>query len=184
MGKMQYQCEQCNNIFVDYQFKHRRYCSKECNDASPHLHWLGKKHSPETIEKFKKIAEDKKDLISKGWFQQGHNKWDHPNVKKNWIKKGQKPKNWLGGKRTPSQTIKDSSKYKKWREAVFQRDNYTCVLCGSKKNLEPDHIYAKTKYPDKAYDVSNGRVLCRPCHKSTPNYGGKAIKYENPYIEL
>lgn len=177
MGKVNLNCEVCGRTFIDYAFKKRRFCSQECNAKRPDNGFRGKKHSPESIERFREIAELKRDQISKGWFTKGHNKWDHPNVKKNWIQKGQKPKNWLGGKRWPSQIIKDDPRYARWRTAVFIRDNYTCQICGTRGGeLNADHIKAKTKYPELAFQLSNGRTLCISCHRQTDNYGGRALR--------
>ena len=54
--------------------------------------------------------------------------------------------------------------YKLWRMAVFQRDGYTCRMCGSQTQLEADHIKPWAKHPELRFDIDNGRTLCRPCH--------------------
>ena len=79
-----------------------------------------------------------------------------------------------GHERT-SARVADMSRldYRLWREAVFKRDNYRCVMCGDAGILHADHIKPYAKYPDLRYTVSNGRTLCVPCHKQTPTYGGK-----------
>lgn len=65
--------------------------------------------------------------------------------------------------------------YKLWRESVFKRDNYCCVMCGVRGvYLEADHLKSWTFYPDLRYEFSNGRTLCKECHKKTPNYKGRA----------
>lgn len=172
-------CLYCGEAVLHYPSRPRKYCSQKCNNASGHAH-RGKKHTPATIQKFKLIAEQKREAISKGWFKKNHKMWNHPNVKKHWIKPGTKPKNWLGGKQSPSEKIKNDPRYHKWRVAVFLRDKMTCQICGDKpKVIQADHIYSKYKYPEKVFDLDNGRTLCVPCHKKTPNYGAKAVTYEN-----
>jgi 5-methylcytosine-specific restriction endonuclease McrA len=55
---------------------------------------------------------------------------------------------------------------------VLRRDRYICQECGAKclgksKGLpapQVDHIEELKVSPDKAYDLSNLRVLCKPCH--------------------
>lgn len=66
--------------------------------------------------------------------------------------------------------------YRLWREKVFARDNWTCLLCKERGGeLHADHIEAWAVSPAKRYAVSNGRTLCAPCHRKTPNYGSKAL---------
>lgn len=44
-----------------------------------------------------------------------------------------------------------------------ERDNHQCVVCGSTKNLEVDHI---VRYVDGGgNDLSNLRTLCASCHR-------------------
>ena len=68
--------------------------------------------------------------------------------------------------------------YKAWRLAVFQRDGFKCRHCGATKKLQADHIIPRSARPDLAYEVSNGRTLCKPCHKRTPTFGYKASNYK------
>lgn len=164
MGKINYSCKECHTIFIDYKFKKRKYCSQLCNGKkiSP---MKGKKHTLESIERFKQVAEEKREQISKGWFKEGHEKWDHPNVKKNWIKKGQKPVNFAGGVRSKYQKIKDDSRYHKWQKAVLLRDNNQCQDCGDRENkLDCHHLKRTLDYPYLAYDLSNGVAVCKRCH--------------------
>lgn len=71
--------------------------------------------------------------------------------------------------------VYNTRKWRAWRKAVFERDNYTCALCGDAKggNLQADHIRPRYWYPELTYVVANGRTLCFPCHKATPTYGHK-----------
>jgi len=67
----------------------------------------------------------------------------------------------------------NSARYKKWREAVFKRDNYTCQKC-DKTNcyLEAHHIKSWTKYRKLRYVISNGQTLCYKCHQLTKQFYG------------
>lgn len=52
-----------------------------------------------------------------------------------------------------------------WSQAVRKRDNYTCQICGSKKDVEAHHILHKNKYPQLSLNINNGITLCRKrCH--------------------
>lgn len=54
-----------------------------------------------------------------------------------------------------------------WREAVYQRDNYTCQDCGVEgngKNLRAHHIRRRSEHPEDELAVWNGVCLCSVCH--------------------
>ena len=49
------------------------------------------------------------------------------------------------------------------RDAVMERDNYTCVYCGSTNNPELDHNEAHAN--DGSDDIDNLQVLCMSCNR-------------------
>lgn len=63
-----------------------------------------------------------------------------------------------------------------WRKAVFNRDDYTCQMCGVRGTyLEADHIKPWAYFPHLRHELSNGRTLCRKCHDGT-KIGYKKMK--------
>ena len=89
---------------------------------------------------------------------------------------GEKCNFWKGGITPINQLIRSSAKYEKWRTEVFERDNYTCQVCGDNSggNLEAHHIKSFADYPELRFIVSNGMTLCKyPCHSKTDNYKNK-----------
>lgn len=48
------------------------------------------------------------------------------------------------------------------RWAVWERDNFTCQKCGSRKRLEVDHIYPEAKGGKATLD--NCQTLCKSCN--------------------
>lgn len=58
--------------------------------------------------------------------------------------------------------------YKKWRQEVYKRDNYSCRWpgCVAKgKGLNAHHIKTWANYPGLRYFVPNGITLCKNHHK-------------------
>ena len=78
---------------------------------------------------------------------------------------GEKSPHWRGGKSREKHTL-TSPQYRKWRNAVFQRDSYTCRNCdvfGGR--MEAHHIKSFSAFPELRFEVANGETLCYPCHK-------------------
>jgi 5-methylcytosine-specific restriction endonuclease McrA len=83
---------------------------------------------------------------------------------------GEKAYNWKGGVRSEAQSLRETLEYKRWREAVFKRDNYTCQKCKCSKSksgrLQAHHIYSFSEYVELRHEVDNGVTLCVDCHDS------------------
>lgn len=94
---------------------------------------------------------------------------------------GQNNPNWVDGGRHEDYLnhLRKSDEWTKWREQVFQRDNYTCQLCAEKgKELHPHHIKQKCDFPDLIFDVDNGITLCKECHRSKGVHSYKSNIYK------
>lgn len=121
---------------------------------------LGRKQSTQTIEKRSNKLRGKKRTEEQKLKTSGKNHY-----------------NWKGGITPTNQKIRHSSEYKLWRTAVFERDNYTCVWCGSsninrnRTVLNADHVKPFALFPELRFAIDNGRTLCVPCHKTTDTYG-------------
>jgi 5-methylcytosine-specific restriction endonuclease McrA len=85
---------------------------------------------------------------------------------------GERNFNWRGGVTPRNKKIRSSYKWRKWRKAVFERDNFTCQDCKVRGGyLEPHHIKCFAHFPKLIFNVNNGVTLCKDCHKKTKNYG-------------
>lgn len=128
----------------------------------------GKHHSPESIEKMRnsRIGKPSKRKgiprtvserikISKGIKASGK------------LLYGESNPHWKGGKCSDVSKAKASLDYKLWKEAVNNRDNFTCQECGGKDKsiMETHHIKQFAEFPDERYNVYNGITLCRFCHQ-------------------
>ena len=94
----------------------------------------------------------------------------------NGFQKGKNNLNWKGGITPLNQKIRDSLEYHLWRRSIFMRDNRTCIWCGSKKDIEADHIKPFAIFPELRFAIDNGRTLCRDCHKKTNTYAKNFLK--------
>lgn len=92
---------------------------------------------------------------------------------------GHKAPNWKGGITPINKKIRGSIEYRLWREAVFERDNWTCVWCGARNGngksikLNADHIKPFALFPELRFAIDNGRTLCVGCHIKTPTFARK-----------
>lgn len=70
---------------------------------------------------------------------------------------------------------RNTPEYRVWRKSVFERDNYTCQMCGKKGGeLNAHHIKLWKSHPESRYDIKNGVTLCESCHKEYhKKYGRK-----------
>lgn len=98
------------------------------------------------LHKGKTLSEEHKEKISKALLEL----WDTIG------RKGYKRWRHLSAKR----------EYRRWRVAVFEKNNYTCQRCG-KTNcyLVAHHIKFWVDFPKFRYKVDNGITLCKECHK-------------------
>lgn len=64
------------------------------------------------------------------------------------------------------QRDRNTTEYAKWRKLVFERDKYTCQMCGERGGiLNAHHIERYRNNIKRRTDVSNGITLCVKCHR-------------------
>jgi len=91
---------------------------------------------------------------------------------------GSKNNHWKGGVTPIHEKLRKSLEIKEWRNAVFERDDYTCQECGERGgNLHADHIMPFAEYEGMRTLLANGRTLCKECHLKTPTWGGLKSSY-------
>ena len=148
------------------------------------------------IKRSERYKKSKSELMKKKWNDPEYRKmildkrygrmnpWNKG--KSNPFATGNKSHFWKGGVTPVNHQIRNSFRYVAWRKAVFERDNYTCQMCGVRGgDLEVDH-YPQTFSQiintfkiksieeailcDALWDTKNNRTLCVKCHKITPSY--------------
>ena len=116
--------------------------------------------NPDHAETFKRTTENFKANIFKAYGE------DHPG--------------WKGGITPLITKIRNSPRYAEWRKKVFERDEYSCYLCGDNRggNLNAHHIklfsgiirkekiktYEQAMECEALWDTRNGLTLCESCH--------------------
>lgn len=62
---------------------------------------------------------------------------------------------------------------RQWRRSVFERDQYTCAVCGVRgREMNAHHLNSWAEFPEQRFDVANGVTLCRPHHKEFHDHMG------------
>ena len=82
---------------------------------------------------------------------------------------------WKGGKVTEQAKIRGSLEYKAWRLDVFERDAFTCQICGDDQGcyLNAHHLRSFARFPELRLDINNGVTLCTECHQGFHNLYGR-----------
>jgi len=147
----------------------------------------GKHHSVETRRKLSEANKGKESPFFGKPFSEEHKRNIGIALKKYYSEEkrkkisGANSHSWKGGITPINLKIRMSLEYRLWREAVFKRDNYTCVWCLHRGgNLNADHIKPFSLFPELRLALDNGRTLCVSCHRTTDTWGRKASsKKEN-----
>jgi hypothetical protein len=148
----------------------------------------GKNLSDSTKEKIRqarlgtKHTEESKRKISAWLYENNPFKGKkHTEEFKKWMSEsrmGDKSPAWKGGVWPLHKKIRATREIKLARLAALIRDDYTCQMCGIRKEkfMEVDHIKPFSTHPELRAAIDNLRTLCHECHKQTDTYGGKKSK--------
>ena len=104
---------------------------------------LGIPHTPETRAKISRITRERTPKA------EAHYAFSHGRAQRN-------------------QDARRVIQYTDWRRAVFERDHYTCKMCGDARggNLHAHHIRDFANHEELRYDITNGITVCEDCHES------------------
>jgi len=72
----------------------------------------------------------------------------------------------------------------KWRLSVLKRDGCSCRICKSSKNLHVHHIVPWGEDEAKRYDLDNGIVYCRSCHKKIHRKNREFESFQDKVVSI
>lgn len=155
-GKNYPSCLDCSIRLKDYR-------SIRCKSCSNKVKQLGVKLSKETKRKMSLVHKGDSRC---GWAKGKHLSLEHRKA----ISKGQKRvvaegrhNFWKGG--IYPQNLLERVKFRQqMQKLVFERDDYTCQLCGARQDLQVDHIQSWADYVELRFSMDNCRTLCAKCH--------------------
>lgn len=168
------QCKQCLKDIIaknaSFNKPNRKFCSISCQ-----VKWRGKNIPFKWTDERRRKAAEKMSKTFKGIKRPLEFR-----VKLRNVNLGNKSHFWKGGLTDKNRLLRTGLETRLWREAIFKRDNWTCVDCkvrGGK--LEADHIKPWSLFPELRFAIDNGRTLCKPCHRKTDTFGYKLIRKVN-----
>lgn len=143
------------------QYIKSRFCSNICRGISQKKEKIGK-NNPNYRGGKSNCKDCGKELAQR--YSWRHNSRCRDCYKKNNM--GYNSPNWRGGKSSESVLLRSSIKNKQWRNSVFERDDFTCQICGDSGggNLNAHHVKEWAKYPELRFNLDNGITLCKDCH--------------------
>jgi hypothetical protein len=169
-------------IGIKRPYKKRGPMSDETKRKISESH-KGKIVSQETKDKIRKVNVGKKlskESCEKMRQRQLNISLEYRIKVRNGIKKAMlegRHSGYKGGITKINETIRKSLEYRLWREEVFKRDSWTCVICKKRGvKLNADHIKPFSLFKELRFEINNGRTLCIPCHKNTDTFGSKINK--------
>lgn len=162
-------CLFCGKEF-NIKFKSRlrlKCCSKLCREKrqGEYLKTLNRKktRTPQICKNcnevyFKKNESDKRSYCSKNCRSEGMSK----------RYSGEKSPTYKGGLTDYRRKIRSNFIYKSAQKAIFDRDDYSCQMCGKRGGLiEMHHIKPFSENKDLRYETYNLITLCNLCHNKT-----------------
>ena len=151
-------CEVCGKEYEGKSFS--KYCSPKCKKKKNNATFQ-KKRSEKRKQEWEQLEHIKQCPVCGKEFEL---KQTHRTQKYCCSKCRRKAEKIYGHKRETDLAYKDKKRYGGHRDEVLRRDEYTCTMCGAKKDLVIHHIDCSGQTDEPNNDVDNLTTLCRRCH--------------------
>jgi len=167
-----------------------KFCSRKCASVWQSKYKKGKNSSSWRGGEIKRICLicHKEFHIRSCVIKKGGGKFCSTKCFGIWVSMNKRGKNsylWKGGITPIIKQIRNSNKYKQWRQDIFIRDDFTCQKCGQVGGeLEAHHIKSFSKLIQEVkkylpllslyegamiytplWNLKNGITLCKKCHR-------------------
>lgn len=193
-------CDNCGKIkrvkLSRLKYLKHHYCSRKCLGEWRRKNWRLTDISPYKKRRTGRLV--RCDFCSKERYKRPSSirKYNFCNrlCQSNWLSENKSGENhhcYIKDRsllKTPiNQTIRNSVYMERWRKLVFDRDNYTCQLCGIRSGngsaviLNAHHIKKFSNNENIRFDINNGITLCYNCHSSIT---WKEYDFEDIFVNM
>lgn len=158
--------------------KENHYCSYGCADIGWGINHGGEKHHNFTSVELKCAQCGKGVLRKRCRAMQGGNFFCSQRCQGDWMSENLTGENnpRYNPKLTEEERLQERNLegYAEWRLAVYKRDDFTCQICGDKKErLNAHHLDAYMWDVENRTNVENGVTLCKVCHSEYHKIHGR-----------
>ena len=151
-------CEVCGKEYEGKSFS--KYCSPKCKKKKNNA-TAQKKRSEKRKQEWEQLEHIKQCPVCGKEFEL---KQTHRTQKYCCAECRRKAERLYGHKRETDLVYKDKIRFDGNRSKALERDEYTCTMCGAKKDLVVHHIDCSGQTDEPNNDVDNLTTLCRRCH--------------------
>ena len=151
-------CEVCGKEYEGKSYS--KYCSPECKKVR-NSKVASQRRSEKRKQEWGELEHIKQCPVCGKEFEL---KQTHRTQKYCCSKCRRKAEKIYGHRRETDLAYKDKKRYGGHRDEVLRRDEYTCTMCGAKKDLVVHHIDCSGQTDEPNNDVDNLTTLCRRCH--------------------